>query len=239
VLHLLQTGRRIAAAAAFGRTAIVVAQLFSLSALLAMLVALTVFALGWWRARPTALLLGGGFALVAAVMPFLAPDRAAILWLRHALPGLRGSALHRLVIWRFASDRWYERPLLGWGMDASRAVPGGKTEIADYMNLPPEWGLVGSTLPLHPHDAVLQWWLELGIVGAVIGTAIVLYAIWTAGATLGLSRAGRAVALAVIATALLPLLLNFGVWQAWWESSLWLIAALVVALVSNPDRMRP
>jgi exopolysaccharide production protein ExoQ len=236
VLHLLETGRRLAAAAIFVLSAIVVSQMISLSAFVAMLVALAVFAVGWWRARLTALLLGGGFALLAAIMPFLGPDRGAILWLRHALPGLRGSATQRLVIWRFASDRWRERPLLGWGMDASRAVPGGKTEIADYIGVPPEVQLGGAVMPLHPHDAVLQWWLELGVPGAMIGTAIVLTTLWRIGATPGLSRAGRAAALAVVATAFLPLLLNFGIWQAWWESSLWLIAALVIALVARPER---
>jgi exopolysaccharide production protein ExoQ len=238
VLYLFEAGRRLAAAAAFVLTAILVSQMISLSAFLAMLLALAIFALGWWRARLTALLLGGGFAFLAAIMPFFAPDRGAILWLRETLPGLRGSAAHRLVIWRFASDRWYERPLLGWGMDASRAVPGGKTEITDYMGLPPEWNLVGAAMPLHPHDAVMQWWLELGVVGAVLGTAIVLYTLWRAGFTPGLSPAGRAAALALIATAFLPLLLNFGVWQSWWESSLWLMAALTVAFIAKPEPAR-
>jgi O-antigen ligase len=238
MLHLLETGRRLAAAAAFVLTAIVVSQMISLSAFVAMLVALAVFALGWWRARLTALLLGGGFALLAAVMPFLGPDRAAILWLRQMLPGLRGSATHRLAIWRFASDRWYERPLLGWGMDASRALPGGKTDFPAYIGLPPDLQLVGAVMPLHPHDAILQWWLELGIVGAILGTAIVLYTLWTIAATPGLSRTGRAVALAVVTAAFLPLLLNFGVWQAWWESALWLTAALVTALVTTTERAR-
>jgi exopolysaccharide production protein ExoQ len=235
-LYLIETGYRSAAAAVFSLTALVVYLMFSLSAFLAMLVAPVVFALGWWRARLTALLLGGGFALLAAVIPFLQPDRAAILWLRHALPGLRDSATHRLVIWRFASDRWHERPLLGWGMDASRAMPGGKTEIAAYLGLPPELHLTGAVMPLHPHDAALQWWLELGVVGAMIGTAIVLFTLWKIAVTPRLSRAGRAVALAVVTSAFLPLLLNFGVWQGWWESSLWLVAALVAALVAEPER---
>jgi O-antigen ligase len=233
ILHLLKTGRRLAAAAVFVLAAIVVARMISLSAFLAMLVALTVFALAWWRARLAAWLLGGGVVLIAAVLPFVAPDRGAVFRLHQVLPGLRGSAMHRLIIWNFASERWHDHPLLGWGMDASRAIPGGKTDISEYMNLPPELHLTGAVMPLHPHDAVLQWWLELGIVGAVLGAAIVLATLWKTVAP-GATRIGQAVGLAVIATALLPLLLNFGVWQAWWESSLWLIAALVVALAAEP-----
>ncbi|MDB5408497.1 MAG: O-antigen ligase family protein [Rhodospirillales bacterium] len=239
VLRLLETGRRGAAVVVFALTAIVVWQLMSLSAFLAMLVALVVFALGWWRARLTAWLLGGAFVLIAAIIPFLAPGRDTVLWLRNTLPGLRGSATHRLIIWNFTSERWHERPLLGWGMDASRAVPGGKTMIGDYMNLPPEWGLVGAVMPLHPHDAVLQWWLELGVVGAILGTVIALYTLWKVAAAPGLSRNARAIGLAVFATALLPLLLNFGVWQSWWESSLWLIAGLLIAVMMRPEPSRP
>jgi O-antigen ligase len=233
VLHLLGTGRRTAAAALFVLAAIVVSRMISLSAFLAMLVAVAVFALGWWRARLTAMLLGGGFALLAIAMPFLGPSRDAVLWLRHILPGLRGSATHRLVIWRFASDRWHEHPLLGWGMDASRAIPGGKTDVTDYMNLPPAWQLTGAVMPLHPHDAILQWWLELGIVGAGLGTAIVLHILWKTIEAPELSRISRAVGLALIVTAFLPLLLNFGIWQAWWESSLWLIAALTIGVMTR------
>jgi exopolysaccharide production protein ExoQ len=88
-------------------------------------------------------------------------------------------------------------------------------------------------MPLHPHDAVLQWWLELGIVGAVLGTAIVFHILWKTIETPELSRLSRAVGLAVIVTAFLPLLLNFGVWQTWWESSLWLIAALTIGVMTR------
>src|SRR5258707_537235 len=38
------------------------------------------------------------------------------------------------------------------------------------------------------------------------------------------------VALAAIATAIPPLLLSFGIWQAWWQSALWIVAALMIAI---------
>src|SRR5262249_19741940 len=36
------------------------------------------------------------------------------------------SVTHRMLIWRFVSDRIAERPVLGWGLNSSRAIPGGK-----------------------------------------------------------------------------------------------------------------
>ena len=41
----------------------------------------------------------------------------------------KDSAGHRLEIWHFAGQRIAERPLLGWGLDASRAIPGGNALI--------------------------------------------------------------------------------------------------------------
>ena len=38
--------------------------------------------------------------------------------------GIPPSAAHRLLIWDFVIARIADRPLLGWGMEASRVVPG-------------------------------------------------------------------------------------------------------------------
>jgi O-antigen ligase len=119
-------------------------------------------------------------------------------------------------------------------MDASREMPGGKTSVRDYMQLPESLPLDGTVMPLHPHDAVLQWLVELGIAGGLLGAAIVIYAAWLAGFAGAAPRMARAAGLAVIGGALPPLLLSFGVWQAWWLSALWLAAALVVAASAPP-----
>ena len=84
------------------------------------------------------------------------------------LPGLAAaadrfkiSAGHRLLIWSFTGDRIAERPLTGWGLDASRAIPGGRDPIR-----PGE-----AWMPLHPHNAALQLWLELGAPGGRTGAS--------------------------------------------------------------------
>jgi len=168
-------------------------------------------------------------------MPIRAPTRDTVLWLSEVAPWLRTSAQHRLIIWRFTDDRIAEKPLLGWGMDASRAIPGGKTSVRVYMSLPDSIQLEGDVMPLHPHDAILQWTVELGIVGTLLGGAIIICLAWLAGVAGGATRATRAIGLATFAGALAPLLLSFGIWQAWWQSTLWIAAALVVATGDRPD----
>jgi exopolysaccharide production protein ExoQ len=236
ILFLLERRRPLAAALVFIATLLALQQLISLSAFVALSVATGGFALAWWRPRTIALLLAGGFLVVAAVLPFRAPTRDTVVWLSEAAPWLRTSAQHRLIIWRFTHDRIAERPLLGWGMDAARAIPGGKDSVRDYMALPDNLPLEGSVMPLHPHDAILQWSLELGIGGALLGGAIVVCVAWLIGFAGTASRATRAIGIGAMAAALPPLLLSFGVWQAWWQSTLWLVAALIVATGAKPGR---
>jgi exopolysaccharide production protein ExoQ len=235
ILFLVQRGRRFAAILVFLVTLAALDRLISLSAVFSLLAAAVGFALAWWRPRATALLMAGGFAVLLAVMPIRAPTRDTVLWLSEVAPWLRTSAQHRLIIWRFTDDRIAEKPLLGWGMDASRAIPGGKTSVRVYMSLPDSIQLEGDVMPLHPHDAILQWTVELGVVGTLLGGAIILCLAWLAGVAGGATRATRAIGLATFAGALPPLLLSFGIWQAWWQSTLWIAAALVVAAGDRPD----
>jgi O-antigen ligase len=161
------------------------------------------------------------FITLTVAMPVMQPSREAIGAFHEALPSIRTSAHHRLVIWNWAADRIRERPILGWGMDASRAIPGGETEVEDYMDLRP-FGidLAGQVMPLHPHDAILQLWLELGMVGALLAAALAVW-IWLQAGLAG------AYPLALAAAAMPPLLLSFGIWQSWWLSTLFLAAAFL------------
>jgi O-antigen ligase len=129
-----------------------------------------------------------------------------------------GSVWHRAEIWSFVAARIAERPILGWGLDSSRAIPGGKEKIE----------VTNERLPLHPHNGILQLWLELGAIGAAIGAAIAMRAAWRATdpdedpATRFAMAGSLAAALAVYATA-------YGAWQGWWMATLWLVAAFASA----------
>ena len=185
------------AAFAFGSDAAVI------SAFLAPLVGLAV--LRWPKAAPRLL------AAVVAALFLLMPG---IVWavrasgdyeaIQRAIP-LSWSL--RMGYWSHALDWILASPLRGWGLEASRTFHPG--------------------IVLHPHNGELQAWMELGVVGAVMGAAF-----W--GVTMArLSRPAPSLAAAAVAASasvyVLFGTLNFGLWQEWWLA-LGALVAMVAAM---------
>ncbi|MCA6282216.1 MAG: O-antigen ligase family protein [Phenylobacterium sp.] len=146
----------------------------------------------------------GGFLLA----PLLAKGAFALGLDERIAPFLSESWLQRLGYWGKAVDWIWARPLPGWGLDASRAF--------------------GPGIQLHPHNAPLQIWMELGLIGAVAAAIV-----W-ASTFSGLSRPVRTpAAAAATATAVAYLIfgaVSFGVWQEWWLA-LGALSALACILV--------
>ena len=145
----------------------------------------------------------GGFLLA----PVLAKGAFALGLDERLSPLLSESWLQRLGYWSKAVEWIWARPLPGWGLDASRAF--------------------GPGIQLHPHNAPLQIWMELGLIGAV-AAAIVWASIFS-----GLSRPVRTPAAAAAAAATAYLVfgaVSFGVWQEWWLA-LGALTALACILV--------
>lgn len=170
---------------------------------------------------------------VVAVMPLVSSyvSRPEVLGIeKHRLPG---SWQHRVEIWHFSAQRIAEKPVLGWGFDASRNIDAGKTQfILEQPNgqkvIYPGIGL----LPLHPHNGVLQVWLEMGAVGA----GLVMLLIFGLGRALSsivadYGRLAGAMATASAASALCVGLLSFGQWQSWWQATLWIGALLCIGVL--------
>jgi len=134
--------------------------------------------------------------------------------------GIKFSAWHRLMIWSFAGARIAERPLAGWGLDASRAIPGGDEPIYE--------GRVW--LPLHPHNAAIQLWLELGVPGAVL-FGLLLAWLWLRLAAAPWPQLFKAAAGASLTGAVIAATGAYGIWQEWWIGTLWfsLFFTLVMA----------
>jgi O-antigen ligase len=209
-------------------TAIAVAALQSAGAELGLAVGGAVFALAWVAPRAAAVALAAGLAALTVALPFAVPSFDATLAIHQRLPEIKWSGIHRLLIWRFAADRIAERPLLGWGMDASRALPGGKTRFADLFpaaHLEPD----AEALPLHPHSAALQWEVELGVPGTLLCLSIVAWGAWRVGGAARVPRLVRASGLGWAASALVVALLDYGAWQAWWLACLFLSAAVAAS----------
>lgn len=181
-----------------------------------------------WRATRWLLILG--FCAYVAAIPFvtrLIPP-PQVIWeeFRHFPPSLQ----HRLFIWSFTSLRIAEKPLLGWGMNSAKIIPDGDRDVTVG------WGpgkLQWRALPLHPHNAVLQWWLELGLVGALIatgGVVTLISALWRQS-----DPAKRMASTACLGAALIVSLLSFGAWQSWWLAGM-IIAAWMFKILDPLDQ---
>lgn len=148
------------------------------------------------------------FTALGNALP-LAPEAG---WSGRLPPSLVG----RLVIWDFAVEKIAERPVMGYGLDAARRLPGGDEKV-DVMYIDPggreRLRFRDFRMPLHPHNQVLQVWIELGAVGALLlagflGTLL--------AAICRLRAADRAVAAGSFYAVLTFACSSFGAWQNWW-----------------------
>jgi O-antigen ligase len=182
-----------------------------------------------WLGRRVPAALGVVLAAVVLLIPLLLPP---------ALPSLHAgrmplSAAHRLLIWNFTGQRIAERPLLGWGMESARAVPGGTALVTpaelDHLRISdPALRaplLTVQHLPLHTHNMPMQIELELGLPGLLLAAAFVL----AAGLAASRSRS-PAIATGILASAFVTAMLGFGAWQEWWLCAQAFAAALLGAV---------
>ncbi len=213
-------------------TLVVVFALASHAAMLCLLMGLATWPVARRLPRATAAVLGTALIAIAAILPAFPLSMGMVAHIHDAAPSLSGSIIHRLAIWHFAIDEIAQRPLLGWGLDASRSLPGGSDIIRDP-RLPDLARLAAPWMPLHPHNAVLQWRLELGLPGAALCTLAVLWLLGRLGSASTAAPVPRARAMALVAGALVVALVSYGFWQAWWQCSLWITAALAVALARD------
>ncbi|MDP1618647.1 O-antigen ligase [Phenylobacterium sp.] len=117
----------------------------------------------------------------------------------------------RMDYWSYAVDWIGDKPLRGWGLDASR--------------------MFGPGIRLHPHNGALQIWLELGVIGAAAATVFwvaIFHRLERPQADLG-AAAGAAAAVSYLTFAAV----SFGVWQEWWLA----LGALAVVVTAAAQRL--
>jgi exopolysaccharide production protein ExoQ len=168
----------------------------------------------------TGAFLGIAVLLAPTIEHVLPPPK--VLFERFNLPR---SAYHRLLVWEFTSAKIAERPVLGWGFNTSRTIPGGKDNL----------DASEAALPLHPHNAALQWRLELGILGALFGAGLFVVG-GVSARRYGRNRVAQAGAAATMASAFTIGMLSFGAWQSWWLSGLFIITAIAALVCRNPEQ---
>ena len=121
-------------------------------------------------------------------------------------------AEHRLVIWNAFEKRGFDHPLLGHGFDASFKVatsprPGGAPPPPDSARI----------VDFHPHDIILQFWIELGLLGLATAAVVCCFLLAKLAPRRGVPLASR---LGLFVTVIGIGLVGLSAWQPWWLASI-------------------
>ena len=105
-----------------------------------------------------------GLLMVLIALPFI----ITTAYIQHPqwIADLPPSWHHRVEIWDYMSHRIFERPFFGWGLGGSHLL-----QYAQPHGLTYEYVKQAAS---HPHNAIIQLWVELGIVGLALGAAIAI-----------------------------------------------------------------
>ncbi len=124
----------------------------------------------------------------------------------------------RMEIWDYMAYRIAEKPIFGWGMGTSDKMdwiePHG--DLYHYIIVP----------AAHPHNAVIQLWVEMGLVGLAFGA---LACFWLLRSVWKLDAFFRPFALAALAAGFVLLLAAYNLWT----DSLWAAFALTIYLFAS------
>jgi len=125
------------------------------------------------------------------------------------------SAAQRIAIWNNTAAMILDKPVLGYGYNASR-------DYAALDEIIP--GTDIRAMPLHPHNGALQIWFELGFVAAALVCGLLVMA----GHRLRrMAPLPAATAVATLVATSTIFMLSFSIWQYWWVATLGLTGALL------------
>lgn len=141
------------------------------------------------------------------------------------------SYLDRLYIWNDVATSILEHPWRGIGMNG--------TPYHKKIQLTRDWSYIDekgitrrnrtARFAMHPHNAILQIWLELGFMGVILGTLLAYQTLFHIYCS-KLRRTEKAVCAGLFTGTFLIVWVNLGFWQNWWISGLWIIIGLTVMI---------
>lgn len=158
-----------------------------------------------------------GSVLVFTLMPLLSMGLYRTYDLQN--PDANGSITSRIEIWNQAAERVREKPLLGWGMDTASVLP-NRGEISV---IPAYRELNRGIAHLHPHNAPMQIWFELGGVG--IAWVCAVFLLFMRGVR-HMDDHAQKYAVFMWAVMMMGTLASWGIWQSWFTASLVFAAAI-------------
>ena len=148
--------------------------------------------------------------------PFIAPwlySHADYINTLPFLGGNMGYAGPRLEIWDYVSRYALQSPILGYGVDSTRV-------ITDFDSA--QTYIAGNTI-FHPHNFALQIWIEFGALGALCGSILIGWIIYSIKNVENIT-AQRA-CLASLIAALSIFTTGYGMWQSWWLGAIFFTLA--------------
>jgi exopolysaccharide production protein ExoQ len=172
------------------------------------------------------------FILIVFVLSFplaisLVPSAGEI---EDIFPNLPDSVYPRIFIWQASAKYILDNPILGKGFNTSRAISKPSDRVEYYTTGVSNRGSV--PIPLHPHSAVMQIWLELGVFGIVLFLAFLLTTVKSIeNGTSSIPK--RAMAYGSFFSAFTIANTSYGIWQNWWISALWLTAIFTIISIRD------
>ena len=175
----------------------------SASALLAAMLGLFIVPLAILSGRIASRLLFTLAILLMIAAPWLLGN--LLIWIPDYVALFPPSFADRLEIWHSASMVAREQPLVGLGLGAMRSLDVPEAVRAAYSFF--KHGTI------HPHNAAIQIWLELGLFGIVAALVLIWRLVVSSDA---LPRPARAAAISALCCGLVIAAVSYGVWQETW-----------------------
>jgi O-antigen ligase len=173
--------------------------------------------------RLAVLATSGGLAAWVLAAPFVTPLVVSQTALIDRLPY---NLAARAGIWDYVCARILERPWMGHGLDAPRAVT--DTIVVH--------GVAMRAVQLHPHSGSLQIWYETGLVGALLAASALLFGGWAMSRAFARNPYAAAGACGTMACYGIIANVSFGLWQEWWNATMLLAGAVVAAFAIRDAR---
>lgn len=125
---------------------------------------------------------------------------------------------HRFLGWEFLSEKFLEKPFLGWGMGATPYLPLGSELAPGYENV------------IHPHNNSLQAYVELGFVGGILFGLLFASCFWLVEKHIK-DRLSVAVCNATLVFGFIQAEVTHSLWHNHWASWMALIGGLMIVFL--------